>query len=249
MEFSNDSMISVEEILADVVRECQDTNYRRRTKGWYVSQVKYGLQELEFDVEFNIKFMDELIPSVLRIPLPERGFNVRGVWVYNGGNFQPENAVRVYRKLDMMTNGGGDGYVSSNIAGMPDRFVQNSTSHSNDFYYGVQGGSIQLSDSCGSYAKVRVVYNSYTDDLSAPAIPVFVREALSMYGAMKFFESCMPENPRLYAPLYDRKYNSLYRPRVARLDSVWETAKRRMKKSSKDLRRTVMMYWGIPPEF
>ena len=44
MEFSNDSMISVEEILADVVRECQDTNYRRRTKGWYVSQVKYGLQ-------------------------------------------------------------------------------------------------------------------------------------------------------------------------------------------------------------
>lgn len=200
-------------------------------------------------MEFNIKFMDGVIPSNLRVPLPERAFNVRGVWVYTGDQFVPENAVRVYRKLNMMSNGGGDGYVANNVAGMPDTHVVNSSDSAIRYYYGVQGGSAILSNDCALFTRYRIVYNSYTDDLTTPSIPVALREAISMYAVLKFYESVMSENPRLYAPIYDRKYNALYKPKAARLDSTWDTAKRRMKKSSKDTLRTVMSYWGIPPDF
>lgn len=244
MEFSLEDMLTVGDVLADVVRDCSDEDFRKRTKGWYVAQVKHALQELEFDTNFNRQFFDEVIPSNQRVELPEGSFGIKGVYVYDG-TFTESESKRVYRKVNAFSNGGGDGFAAGNMQGNSDQQVPHQAANTVDYYYGVQGGVMILSDGCMAYSKVRVVYNGFTQSVMGVAvIPPMIREAVAQFVTVKFFSSMMGEDPRMYAPIYDRKYAALYTPMRF---SVWDNAKRRVSRLSSDTIRTIKLYWGQPP--
>ena len=243
MEHNNLDMISVDEILADALIECADEGYRKRTKGWYVAQVKHSLQELEFDTHFNVRFTDEVIPSTLRLSTPDGAFSISGVWVYNGENFSGD-AQRVYHKFGMNSNGGGDGYAANNVQGMVDSLVDNSPEGSVDYFYGSQNGVIILSPACASYQKVRIVYKGFTKSIMGlPIIPPMIRESVLGFVVVKFYKGEMATD-RSAAPLYDRHFRELYYPRG---NSVWDNAKYRLTRLSPDMIRTLQLYWGVPP--
>jgi hypothetical protein len=246
MEFSLNDMLTVDDVLADVVRDCADEDYRKRTKGWYVAQIKHALQELEFDTQFNPQFYDDVIPSTMRVNLPEGSFGVRGIYVYSGV-FAESTAKKVYRKLGGFSNGAGDGMAANNMQGNSDEFVTHQGSDSVDFYYVVNNGIIILSDACSSYSKVRIVYNGFTKSvMNVAIIPPMVRSAVAGFATVNFFSSMMGEDPRMYAPIYDRKYAALYNPPPRQL-SVWDNAKKRISRISPDTMRTIKLYWGQPP--
>lgn len=245
MQYNVDDLLTVDDILADVLLECGDEDYHKRTKGWYIATIKHALQELEFDTKFNEQFHDEVIPSNLRVPTPEGSFGMVGVWVYTGSVFSETYARRVYRKMNMLTNGDGDGYAANNVMGMTDEQVTSQTSGSVKYFYGVQNGALVLSDGCEAFTKVRMVYKGFTKSIMGIAIiPPMLREAIAGYTTVKFFASVLDENPRRYAPTYDRKKNDLYYPPR---NSVWDNAKRRVARMSPDTLSTIKLYWGQPP--
>ena len=236
-------MLTVEDILADALVECGDEGYRKYTRGWYVAQIKFALQELEFDTLFRTEFLDEIIPSTLRVNTPEGGFGIVGVWVYNGGRFS-NDATRVYRKSGMMTNGGGDGYAANNVQGMEDEQVNNTPADTVSYYYGIQNGVLMLSDACSAFQKCRIVYKGFSKSIMDMAIiPPMIREAVLKFVVVKYFSAEMAKD-RSMAAIYDRKYAELYRPMRA---SVWDNARYRLSRLSPDQLRTIKLYWGHPP--
>jgi hypothetical protein len=248
MLYNVDDLLTVDDVLADALLECGDEGYRKRTKGWYIATVKHALQELEFDVKFNTQFHDEVIPSNLRVPTPEGAFNMIGVWGYSGGQFAETSARRIYRKMEMLTNGGGDGYAANNVMGMVDEQVGNQPTGSVKYFYGVQNGAIILSPECAIFTKVRMAYKGFTKSvMNVAIIPPMLREAIVGYVVVKFFSSMLDENPRQYSATYDRKKNDLYVPNSRLSLSVWDNAKRRVARISPDELRTVRLYWGNPP--
>ena len=53
MNFSPHSFVSVNEILADVLKITNDDGFKINTRGWYISQIRQALQELSFDTFFR----------------------------------------------------------------------------------------------------------------------------------------------------------------------------------------------------
>ncbi len=52
MQFSKHDFVTVNEILADVLKIVQDTDFKINSKGWYTSQIQQALEELSFDTFF-----------------------------------------------------------------------------------------------------------------------------------------------------------------------------------------------------
>lgn len=245
MQYNVEDLLTVDDILADVLLECGDEDYRKRTKGWYIAQIKHALQELEFDTKFNEQFHDEIIPSNLRVPTPEGSFSMVGVWGYTGGEFNPSYARRIHRKIGAYSNGGGDGYAANNVMGMVDDQVANDTVGSVKYFYSVQNGALILSDECVVFTKVRMTYKGFTKSImNVAVIPPMIREAVVGYTVVNFFKSVLDEDPRRYSATYDRKKSDLYYPPMR---SVWDNAKRRITRMGEDEMRTVRIYWGQPP--
>ena len=55
MNFSPSSFITVNELLADVLKSVKDSDFKANSKGWYTSQAQQALEELSFDTYFDEK--------------------------------------------------------------------------------------------------------------------------------------------------------------------------------------------------
>ena len=53
MDLSPHNFVSVNEILADVLKIVKDSSFKLNSKGWYTSQIQQALEELSFNTFFN----------------------------------------------------------------------------------------------------------------------------------------------------------------------------------------------------
>ena len=80
MNISQESLITPDEILADVLTETEDYDFREFTKGWYISQIQQCLEELSFDTLMLTLYDDFEFPSAtMAKALPANSFNVKDI--------------------------------------------------------------------------------------------------------------------------------------------------------------------------
>ena len=111
MNFSPHSFVSVNEILADVLKITNDSGFKINTRGWYISQVRQALQELSFDTFFDEKNEELIIPNDLRVDMPKGAFNLKQLFLFNGTKCNVgSNTPTVWYKQNYWT--GGNGYLA-----------------------------------------------------------------------------------------------------------------------------------------
>ena len=84
MNFSPHSFVSVNEILADVLKITNDAGFKMNSRGWYISQIRQALQELSFDTFFDERNEELIIPNDLRVEMPKGAFNLKPLVAYAG---------------------------------------------------------------------------------------------------------------------------------------------------------------------
>ena len=89
MDLSPQNFVSVNEILADVIKVVKDDSFKLNSKGWYTSQIQQSLEELSFDTFFDEQHQAFDMPENLRLELPKGSFNLRQIFVFNGSECTP----------------------------------------------------------------------------------------------------------------------------------------------------------------
>ena len=84
MTFSFEDLISIDEVIADVLQEVDDQAQQKLTPGFYRKIVKKALDELGFDVAFVDATRDLVLPDDLKVPTPKGVFNVKTIQVFTG---------------------------------------------------------------------------------------------------------------------------------------------------------------------
>lgn len=77
--------VTGDQILSDVLVECQDEGLRIRSKGWYMSQIQQALEELSFDTFFQ-KGMARILKvdtTKLQVEMPTGMFNIQEMYAFN----------------------------------------------------------------------------------------------------------------------------------------------------------------------
>ena len=210
MNFSRKELITVNEILSDVLPIVKDYDFRMSSRGYYISQIQQALQELSFDTFFDRRYQDFDIPANLRVELPEGAFNVRELYVYSGTECRVGHSEVVYHKKNFINDGNG-GYIARDtwnnendafhkrrdLSVRRDEGFIDSSPNFNDsnqgrqrttvvHFYSVQQGEIHLSRSTKRFSKLRIVFNGMGGKIGdTPLIPPFFRQAVKDYTAMK----------------------------------------------------------------
>lgn len=206
MNFSPSDFVSVNEILADVLKIVGDSDFKRNSPGWYKSQIRQCLQELAFDTFFDDQHQSFDMPENLRLELPKGSFNLQQVYAYNGDECTPSNSQNVYWKRNFINGESGKGYVArNNYTNDNDPFhkqqgatgrVENSRVESqrerikhipdNVYFYNIQGGLIMLSPNCSNFQKVMLVYSGVSTDISdEPIVPIYLRQAVKEWTSVE----------------------------------------------------------------
>jgi len=234
MEFSPSSFVTVNEILADVLKTVSDKDFTLNSRGWYTSQIQQALEELSFDTFFLTINKEIEIPCDLKIELPRGAFNLRQMYVFNGDNCNFDEVSTVYHKQNYLSSGSGETYVARDTySNFQDPFhkqrsrVKHTPSHVK--FYGIQQGIINLSPNCAQYQKVMLVYNGVQTDIGeVPIIPTYLRQAVNDYTTTLALEIRIAEeqvNLQRWNLLLARYENSLNHP----YDGSWVKAERRVK--------------------
>jgi hypothetical protein len=80
----NTVYVSPNEIIADVSQIVVDEALHDFTYGYWLSQIEQGLSEIAFDSFFDKKHFTALIPSNLKVPLPDDFYVAEQVFLFNG---------------------------------------------------------------------------------------------------------------------------------------------------------------------
>jgi len=223
MNISALSLITVNQILADVISETEDYDYRDFTKGWYTSQIQQCLEELSFDTFINILDDDYAFPSTTMIlELPANTFNVRGLWVYNGSLGNPSDVQMVRIKSGAYVNGPSKSFFSENKAGQtqdPWIYPLSETTQDDLIWASMQNGSVHFPDKAGTYSFVHIRYNGTLTPIGdTPLIPQFFRQAVKLWVTLEYYRRMRKRNPRTYGSLFNAVHNELYAPFVGKWD-------------------------------
>lgn len=197
MDISPESLVSIDEILADVLKIVGDSDTKTNSKGWYISQVQQALEELSFDTFFLKLNSSCAIPDDLRVDMPKGAFNLRQLYLFNGTECNIESSQVVYRKRNFINGKSGNGYVARDKwNNRRDLFHKHRTGTSkNDlFFFSIQNGTIMLSESCRGYQNVMIVYNGVMADIGeVPFVPQFFRQAVKDWVVVKALDDKMTE--------------------------------------------------------
>lgn len=198
MNYSRKSFLTPNEILADVIKAVGDEEYRRNSKGWYISQMQQALEELSFDTLFDDKVIELPMSDDLNIEMPEFTFNISEAFVFNGDLCEIGAKRNLWHKRNYFTQ--GNGYLALNTDTNRDPFYSNknfgnsvtekdqrtfphkSLGNENNFYYNVHNGVIMVSPACRSYQKIGLMINGTGCSVGdMPVIPLFFRQAVKDY--------------------------------------------------------------------
>lgn len=241
MNFSHNDLLSINNILADVLRDVDDERTRLRTKGYYKRQIKHAIEELAFDTYFDERFKDIPLPSNLRLAIPSGAFNIRNIFIFNGEDCKVEDSKIVWDKKDFLSSGKGMGYTARNKSGQTDPFILSYTSDYDIYYCNIQNGIIVFSDACAGYKSVRIQYNGIASDIDQyKIVPRMFREAVTLFVEEKVFASLKAKDIRKYRPLWLDIYNQLYSGSPFR--GKWAEAKDRAKRLDTKKLRDLSVY-------
>ena len=245
MNFSPHSYVSVNEILADVLKITNDAGFKINSRGWYISQIRQALQELSFDTFFDERNEELLIPNDLRVELPKGAFNLKQIFLFNGTKCNVgKNTPNVYFKQNYWT--GGTGYLARDKwDNNDDPFYRDRSSNDPKLhYFGIQNGLIMLSESCRKYEKIMVFYNGIGGEIdNTPVIPQFFRQAVKDYVSSSGLEASIAQelepakmNKLTYLKnAVDTRMNKEY-------DGSWAKAEQRAKHTDKKIRQDMTEY-------
>ncbi len=224
MNISFDSLITPDQILADVLTETEDYDYREFTKGWYISQMQQCLEELSFDTFLKVIEDDFDFPvDTLAFRLPANSFNLRGIWVYNGSIGVPSDSQRVLWKRGYYTRGFDKDFIAENKHGQQGPYIWpiSETSESQYLWASVDNGIIQFSQSAASYSYIHLRYNGTLIPIGeTPLIPQFFRQAVKLWVSLEFYRRMRKRNPRTYSVLFRDTHKELHAP----FTGVWDIA-------------------------
>jgi hypothetical protein len=160
MDINPLNLLSIGNILADVLVILDDQDQSQLTPGYYKAQVKLALDELGMDYSFLSVPLDVPMPSDLIIPMPVGCFNLKQIQVYIGTPTEVGYTTNVFWKKGRQTAGKNTGYTAdSHGFNVTDPFFKVIEDDYSTYYFTVNNGSIYLSDSCESFDYVKLVYD------------------------------------------------------------------------------------------
>lgn len=259
MDFSPQNFVSVNEILADVLKLVKDSSFRTNTKGWYTSQIQQALSELAYDTFFQKRVELLPIPSNLRIEMPKGAFNLKEIFLTNGTKCDlGPSTPQVWHKTNFWT--GGAGYAAkdkwnngkdpfyTNRSGNPGPHgsILSSDRQISDqlYFYGLQNGLIMLSPSCRAFKNIFIYFNGTGCDIGdAPVIPEHLRQAVKDWVLVKALPNKMSDSIGTNA--YNHwafMFNSTKADLMKPFEGTWAKAEQRVKHLNKNHRQALKEY-------
>ena len=241
--FSYESLLSIENILADAIMFVGDPDMRLLNKGYYVRQAKAALDELGFETFFDIRYQDLVIPDDLRLQMPSGAWNIRDLFIFNtyvpgtdeqsGRCCQIVDSRRVVHKNNFLTTGYQNGYTARNKSNQWDYFIVPISFDNSLYFYNVQNGIIMLSDFCKPYKYLRIVYNGTPSDIDkTKMIPPFARNAVVAYVVERALFAIKSRDKAKRIDWMDARAD-LYSQPSRTVSSKWDEAKYRLKNMDK----------------
>ena len=234
-------------LLSDILLGVDDVSLRKGlSRGWYISTIQRGLEELALDSFFELLTIDLPFPKkTLEMDIPKNCFNIRYIYLWNGTCCSPQTSQTVWWKRNYNNKGGdGRGYTAEKKdTGQTtiDPYIPSYFPTEQTYYANIQAGKIMFSSSSVAFEKVRIIANGMGGDIGdEPNIPRFFREAIIDFVRCKFYEIMMGREPRIYRVLYEeceRKLNNLQ-------NGSWKKAKMRISASSSFERKSINEYFG-----
>jgi hypothetical protein len=241
MDINYQNLISVNEVLSDVLVILGDIDQKLLTPGFYLANVRNGLDELAFDINFLPMTNDYPLPIDLIVPMPVGCFDLQNINIFSGTPDDVQYIETVYWRKGVQTRGYNTGTIARiNPTNYTDHFAQSNVNEYTLYYFSVQNGLIRLSDACKSFDYVRLTYNGLPSvNLSnVKMVPPECRKALVDWtvdkcaGALK---------------LQDAKYRTIQFDTQRSLDEYglkgsWHEAKMRLVRLDKTKLRDVVEY-------
>lgn len=177
----------------------------------YRSFLQQALEKLSFEVPWDIRILDVVMPEDRRVQLPSKFVGLNNVYIYRGECGNPTTSVRIVLKDNY--NHGGETGAFQNVQWQN---RENAMLYSNGWvepwnlhYGGVLGGKLCLSPQCKGWERVRVEYLGIGIDAFCPdepiEVPLFARQGIIDYVAMLALEH------RIYTEGKEQLFTSRYR--------------------------------------
>jgi hypothetical protein len=245
MNFSYQDLVSIEEILADVLLNVNDEECKLLNIGFYKRTAKKALERLNFETFFYKRYVDEVIPTTLEMDMPSGSWNIEDIFVFNGSDpCHVGTSARVFYKQRYISSGKDMGYTARNKYGQEDSFIFPYQNDNISLYYNVINGKIMFSDYCRNYAYVRIVFNGTPTDIDkTKIIPPFAREAVVGYVTERALFSLKMKMPNYRAHWSDAK-TDLYSPSSRTGMAKWDSAVYNLKRMDKKQRDDFAEYLG-----
>lgn len=201
MSYTN-TYIAPSEVIADLLPIVDDVSRHWRSEGFYMTYIKYFLEEIGFDTLFDTQERDLEIPSNRRIPIPTGLFDIKEMYAFSG-ECTATNRQRVYTKRGY-TFDGKNNFSPEMDTMYNDPFSDVQTGREGSaLYCNVQNGMIMLSPACGYFDKIKVLFSGTFGEIDGvPFIPHFFRKACLDWCAKEILRQRMAEDPkfeRMYA--------------------------------------------------
>ena len=171
MEFSTADLLTIKEVLSDVLVNVNDLDQKEFTPGWYMRRVKKAIDELNYSTYFLVAPpYDVPMPQSLQIMIPSGAWNLKGLYAYNGDCCTVGTQQTIHHKANFVGNGRTSdkpvGYTSNNNMSNADPLYTATINDGNILFYNTDNGRILLSDSCLQYTNLRIVYNGIASVLT-----------------------------------------------------------------------------------
>jgi hypothetical protein len=257
MNFSNGDLLTVNDILSDVLSIVDDGGTKLRSKGWYIGQIKQALEELNFDTFFGEFHGEYALPSNLQMQIPTGAFNINDVFGIGGDGCAITGSHKIWHKRGFINSKSGNGFTARNNgdndgdpfhskSNLGRRALENERlAASNLYYYSIHNGIIMFSESCRVFGNIRLVFNGVADDVAGePLIPKYLRQAVKDWVSIealriKALSKVGTQEYSHWVRMLDKATYSKDNPR----DGSWIKAERRVKKIDRGQKRDMDEYF------
>ena len=244
--FSFDDLLSIQDVISDVLLDLDDKEQQKLTPGWYRRAVKKALDELSFDTAFVDVTKDVEMPHDLKIPIPKGLFDLNNICIYSGTPDEVGYMENVYWKRFFETRGKETGYTAINKEyNYTDPFVKAPQIGGTTYFFNTHSGIIYLSDSCDRYDYVRISFkgmaSSELDIDKIKIVPPMAAEAVTLWVVERGARALKSTDGR------DRRYRSIQTDAAIQWEKfgfggAWHEAKSRLLELDKKKWRDIIEY-------
>ena len=257
MNFSSYDLISLREILADVLYRVADEGTTKLGEKYYFRQIRQVVEELNFQTLFLTQELDIDMPSDFSLLIPKGIFNLKEVYVFKTKieNSERENCVRSCCTPEKMTKvfpkhcGLTNNYKHRNHQ-ETEHFLHSLYKYDNLLFYDVdkENNIIKFSKGCEFYNKIRLVANGFMSGniYDLKIVPPFVREAVVLRVVEKVCPVMVAHkiDPQIYMGILKTTKEELYGKKGTYQGNMWEDALYRLKRSDDSEIKALKIYYS-----